>query len=88
MEIPWSSLSAVPLSEVLVGLFVVAILRGLLVPRSILEDTRADRDSWREESRVKDQMIAEKDKQLDALAEVGETQKSVLQALARMGERE
>ena len=53
-----------------------------------MEDTRADRDSWREESRVKDQMIAEKDKQLDALAEVGETQKSVLQALARMGERE
>ena len=88
MEIPWSSLSAVPLSEVLVGLFIVAILRGLLVPRSILEDARADRDSWREESRVKDQMIAEKDKQLDALAEVGETQKSVLQALARMGERE
>ena len=88
MEIPWSSLSAVPLSEVLVGLFIVAIMRGLLVPRPILEDTRADRDSWREESRVKDQMIAEKDKQLDALAEVGETQKSVLQALARMGERE
>ena len=88
MEIPWSSLSAVPLSEVLVGLFIVAILRGLLVPRTVCEDTRADRDSWREESRVKDQMIAEKDKQLDALAEVGETQKSVLQALARMGERE
>ena len=31
----------------LIALVVVAILKGWLVPRSIVDDTRKDRDDWR-----------------------------------------
>jgi hypothetical protein len=45
-------LSALPLGQLsagaLVALIVLSILRGGLVPRQQLIDTRADRDKWRE----------------------------------------
>ena len=59
---------------------------GRLVPRSTLDDSNHDRDEWRAESRIKDQQIGEKDTQLRYMAEVGETQKSVLASLQRLAE--
>jgi hypothetical protein len=65
----------------LVCLGVLAIMRGLLVPRSTLKDVIHDRDEWRTESRLKDAQLAEKDKQLDHLAEVGRTVDSIMRSL-------
>lgn len=69
---------------VLVAGFVTAMWRGKVVPRSSLDDALHDRDEWRTESRIKDQQISEKDFQLQHLAEVGETQKSVLSSLSQL----
>lgn len=91
--VPWGSFSVATGGWLLVTVFVVAILRGKLVPRSSLddarkvaEDTAHDRDQWRAESRIKDAQITEKDEQLRHLAEVGETEKAVLNALSRLTE--
>lgn len=65
----------------LVCLTVLAIMRGLLVPRSTLNDAIHDRDEWRAESRLKDAQIAEKDKQLEHMGEVGRTVNAVLAAM-------
>jgi hypothetical protein len=61
------------------------------VPRSSLDDALHDRDEWRAESRVKDAQMAAKDDQLDTkdeqlrhLAEVGETQKALLNAIGKL----
>jgi hypothetical protein len=63
---------------------VTSIIKGKVVPRTSLDDAIHDRDEWRAESRIKDAQIAEKDSQLRHLAEVGETQKSVLSALSKL----
>lgn len=65
----------------LVGMFVLLIFRGMLVPRSTYEDALHDRDEWRAESRIKDAQIIEKDTQLRHLAEVGETVEAVMRAI-------
>lgn len=62
-------------------LFVVAILRGDLVPRRTHDDALHDRNEWRGESRIKDQQIHVKDEQLRHLAEVGRTVESIMSAL-------
>lgn len=85
---PWQAFSVATAGWLLVAGFVDAMRRGKLVPRSSLDDALHDRDEWRAESRIKDMHIAEKDKQLSHLAEVGETQKSVLSALSKLSNRE
>lgn len=84
MDIPWTEFSVSTAGWLLVAVFVVGLLRGRLVPRSVLDDAIHDRDEWRAESRVKDQQLAEQASQLGHLAEVGETQKAVLGALSRI----
>lgn len=64
------------------------VYTGRLVPRTTLDDSNHDRNEWRAESRIKDQQISEKDTQLRYMAEVGETQKSVLASLQRLASRE
>ena len=85
---PWQAFSVATGGWLLVAGFVAAMMRGRLVPRSSLDDALHDRDEWRAESRIKDQQIATKDQQLSHLAEVGETQKSLLTALGRLTEVE
>lgn len=72
----------------LAAFVVISIVRGWLVPRRTHEDALHDRDEWRAESRLKDAQIAEKDKQLGHLAEVGEAQKALLTSIGRLTGRE
>lgn len=78
----------------IVSLFVIALLRGNLVPKRTvdrmetgyqrqLEDAHHDAGEWRTEGRIKDQQIAEKDTQLGHLAEVGETVKQLARGLQK-----
>jgi hypothetical protein len=83
-SIPWQTFSVATAGWLLVAGFVTAMWRGMVVPRRSLDDALHDRDEWRAESRIKDQQLAEKDFQLRHLAEVGETQKSVLSSLGQL----
>lgn len=58
-----------------------AIIRGDLVPRKVHEEVRADRDSWREQSR-------QADEQLDALIGLTDTTARVLNAVPISNVRE
>ena len=97
--IPWGSFSVAGggwLMFALVSVLVIrAMVRGSLVPRSTLDDAIHDRNEWQAESRIKDtqialkdEQLATKDRQLNHLAEVGETQKSLLHALGKLTGRE
>lgn len=57
---------------------------GRLVPAREVERIEHDRDEWRAESRIRDAEIAEKNKQLEHVAEVGTTMKAVLGALQKL----
>lgn len=84
--IPWPAVTAASGGWLLTAAFVLAMIRGRLVPRSALDDVIHDRNEWRAESRIKDQQIAEKDTQLGHMAEVGEVQKTVLLAVQKLAE--
>lgn len=95
VSLPWGAFSVATGGWLLVAIYVVAMLRGRIVPRSTLEDAIHDRNEWQAESRIKDtqialkdEQIATKDKQLDHLAEVGETQKALLNALGNLARQE
>jgi hypothetical protein len=75
--IPVGDMSA----PVLLGIAIVLILRGRLVPRSTYDDLRADRDQWREAHRLSEEARLTQTRQLDAVLEVGETVKNVMNAL-------
>ena len=62
-------------------LFVLALGRGWIVTRREANDIRHDRDEWRAESRLKDAQLAEKDKQLGHMGEVGRTVDHVMRSL-------
>lgn len=63
----------------LVGVGVLLIFTGLLVPRRTLRDVEHDRDEWRAEGRIKDQHIAELTEQNNILLrEIGPTMTSFL----------
>lgn len=64
-------------------LVMVALARGWLVTRREANDIRHDRDEWRSESRLKDVQLAEKDKQLDHLEEVGVAVNAVMRAIQK-----
>lgn len=68
----------------LVGLFVWLIYTGRLIPRSTLEDAHHDATEWRAESRIKDAQLAEKDKQLRHMREVGRLVGTLAAALQRV----
>ncbi len=67
----------------LVSLFVWLIYTGRLVPRSTLEDAHHDATEWRTESRIKDAQLAEKDRQLTHMTEVGRTVDSIMRSIQR-----
>jgi len=83
--LPWQTLTAAGGGWALFGIAGWGVLSGRLIPRATHNDVVHDRDNWRAESRIKDAQIAEKDTQLRHLSEVGETQKAVLTAVARLG---
>lgn len=77
---------------VLVALVVLLVLTGRLVPRRVVEDTRADRDAriaearaeaatWREAWELEHQVRLVQAKHVEALLEVGRTTTHVLSAL-------
>jgi hypothetical protein len=62
------------LDVVALGLIVVwMIATGRLVTRREHVDALHDRDEWRSEARLKDAQIAEKDRQLGHMEQVGRT---------------
>lgn len=78
--IPWPQVG-VGSGWLFAGVAVYLVYKGLLVPRSTLDDAIHDRNEWRTESRLKDAQIDEKDTQLRSLAEVGRLQESILLAV-------
>jgi hypothetical protein len=78
MDIPpefWAGLG-VGSGWALAAYFMRLVYVGKLVPAH-------DRDEWRAESRIKDTQIAEKDKQLDHLKEVGHAVNAVMRAVQK-----
>lgn len=75
----------IPLGELtaptLLGIAIVLILRGSLVPRKTHDDIINDRNQWREAHRISEEARLAQTKQLDAVLEVGETVKNVMTAL-------
>lgn len=84
-SLPWPAITAASGGWVLTGAFVIAVLRGRLVPRANLEDAHHEANEWRTEGRIKDQQIAEKDVQLGHLAEVGKTVEQLARGLQEHG---
>lgn len=71
----------------LLCLAVVMILSGRLVPRSYLEDARADRDYWRAAHTAEVAARQEERSLTNELLEVAHTADRVLHALPRTGAR-
>lgn len=65
----------------LLGICILAIITGRLVPRRTYDDKVHEANEWRTESRLKDAQIAEKDEQLGHLAEVGRTVEQLARGL-------
>lgn len=80
--VPLSLLDSIGVVGVVLLVF-VALIRGWLVTKREAEQTAHDRDEWRAESRLKDAQIAEKDKQLEHMGEVGRLVKDIMQSLQR-----
>ena len=59
------------------------IASGRLVTRREADKIEHDRDEWRAESRLKDAQIAEKDRQLEHMGEVGRLVQDIMRALQR-----
>lgn len=71
----------------LVAVFVILIYRGDLVPRRTYDDKCHDSSEWRAESRIKDAQLAEKDRQLQHMAEVGRTVDAIMRAMPHTADR-
>lgn len=78
--LPPGLLDGIGIGGILIVLFWL-LVTGRIATRNTVDDVRHDRDEWRTEARIKDQEIAEKNRQLDHLAEVGRTVDAVLRAL-------
>lgn len=85
-------IDGIPLSvltpSALLGIGVLLILTGKLIPRRTYDDKVHEADEWRTESRIKDQQLAErdlqlreKDLQLRHLSEVGKTVDQIMRAI-------
>ena len=70
-------LEGVPIGDIglggLVVMFVLAILRGWLIPQAMFDRMLADRDQWREAAQTNSATIAEQSKQITELMEAGRT---------------
>ena len=82
MDIAGIPLAALTPSALL-GVCILAIITGRLVPRRTYDDKAHEANEWRTESRLKDSQIAEKDEQLRHLAEVGKTVEQLARGLQR-----
>lgn len=67
--------------SVLLGVAVLLILTGRLVPRRTYDDLMHDRNEALTSSRIKDTQIAEKDRQIEHLIEVGRTVEAIMRAI-------
>lgn len=54
-------------------MFVVAILRGWLIPQATHDRMLADRDQWREAAQKNSATVAEQTRQISELMEAGRT---------------
>ncbi|MFV2172355.1 hypothetical protein [Actinomadura sp. LOL_011] len=87
-QVPWQTLVAGGLVMTLiamVGLVVRSILTGRLVPRSAVDDIRADRDKWESAWRLQQETLAAIDDRLDANTEALRLVEQLVQALATKG---
>lgn len=73
-------------SPALLGIVILLILTGKLIPRRTYDDMKEDRDSWRAAHAVSEEARIHTAQQLDEMMEVGQTVKDVLQALRRAEE--
>lgn len=64
-----------------VGLIVLMVLRGLLIPRRIYLDMREERDTWREAHRVSEEARHVAQDQAGELLELSRTAVPLLRAL-------
>lgn len=65
----------------LLGLTVLYILMGRLVPRKTYDDKVHEANEWRAEGRIKDQQIAELNRQLNIVVEVAANVHAVMNAI-------
>lgn len=101
MDALFGAVSGLAVGEVstaaLLGLAILALLRGWLVPRSVLDDVRRDRDTrladcqaqitdWRDAYRAADARADILAGQVDELVHQARTTEQVLQSLARVAE--
>lgn len=82
--IPLVGLSA----PVLLGIAVLLIIRGSLVPRSVLEDMKQDRNEWRSAHEVSEAARIESMKQVESLLINARHTDEILQKLADLILRE
>lgn len=68
----------------LVSIGILLIMTGRLVPRRTYDDALRDRDRWQEAHSVSEEARLTQTRQLDAVLEVGETVKQVMNALDRV----
>jgi hypothetical protein len=86
--VPWSTLIASGVALLLlsvVGLTIRSIIKGDLVPRSAVNDIRADRDKWEQAWNKSQDTQAAQNARLDANTEALRLVEQLLNALASKG---
>ena len=68
----------------LLVIFVIAILRGMLLPRRTVDDLIKDRDHWREAHGTLEHVLTEQNKQIGQLLEYARTTDAILRSLPRV----
>lgn len=87
-QVPWQTLLAGGLVLGLLGIvgwIVRAVLSGKLVPRTAVDDIRADRDKWEAAWRLQQAALGEIDGRLDANTEALRLVERLVEALATKG---
>lgn len=80
-------LAGIPIADLtpaaLVGLFVIAILGGLLVPRRNLKDVQAERDTWKQAYQTQMEARNEEAKQMDMVLAMSKANHELLVAISK-----
>lgn len=80
-------LAGIPVADLtpaaLVGLFVVAILVGLLVPRRTLKDVQTERDTWKEAYHTQVEARGEEARQMDMVLAMSKANHELLVAISK-----
>lgn len=87
-QVPWQTLLAGGTVLVLISTLALvfrAILKGSLVPRTAVEDIRADRDKWEAAWRTQQDTLSELDNTLDANTEALRLMQQLVESLATKG---